>query len=132
MEVELINSDGFSLGIYTDINLINKLKLDGAVEVPICEQNFHIKFWNGSQWIEGVSDEIIHENKIKEAIKIDLHYTKLISDLMRKHIEKYAIDGVEIPTNIIEQRNALRNECNEKIIALGIVDFTYRKTVKGL
>ena len=26
MEVELINSDGFSLGIYTDINLINKLK----------------------------------------------------------------------------------------------------------
>ena len=132
MEVELINSDGFSLGIYTDINLINKLKLDGAVEVPICEQNFNIKFWDGTKWVEGESAELIHENKIKEAIKIDLHYTNLISELMRKHIEKYAIDGIEIPQHVIEQRNALRNECNEKIMALGIVDFTYRKTVRGL
>ena len=34
--------------------------------------------------------------------------------------------------NMSKQRNALRNECNEKIIALGITDFTYRKGVKGL
>lgn len=132
MEVELINSDGFSLGIYTNESIINELISNGAIEVPIFQESFEIKRWNGSQWVEGASAEIIHENKVKEAIKIDLHYTKLISDLMRKHIEKYAIDGIEIPTNIIEQRNALRNECNEKIIALGIVDFTYRKTVKGL
>ena len=79
-------------------------------------------------WYENATND----NKIQLAIQIDLHYTKLISDLMRKHIEKYAIDGVEIPTNIIEQRNALRSECNEKIIALGIVNFTYRKTVRGL
>lgn len=79
-------------------------------------------------WYENATND----NKIQLAIKIDLQYTNLISDLMRKHIEKYAIDGIEIPTNIIEQRNALRTECNEKIMALGIVDFTYRKTVKGL
>ena len=65
-------------------------------------------------WYENATNA----NKIQLAIQIDLHYTKLISELMRKHIEKYAIDGVEIPTNIIEQRNALRNECNEKIMAL--------------
>ena len=79
-------------------------------------------------WYENATND----NKIQLAIQIDLQYTNLISELMRKHIEKYAIDGIEIPTNIIEQRNALRNECNEKIIALGIVDFTYRKTVKVL
>ena len=79
-------------------------------------------------WYENATND----NKIQLAIQIDLQYTNLISDLMRKHIEKYAIDGIEIPTNIIEQRNALRSECNEKIIALGIVDFTYRKTVKVL
>ena len=79
-------------------------------------------------WYENATNE----NKIQLAIQIDLQYTNLISELMRKHIEKYAIDGVEIPTNIIEQRNALRSECNEKIMALGIVDFTYRKNVRGL
>lgn len=79
-------------------------------------------------WYENATND----NKIQLAIQIDLQYTNLISELMRKHIEKYAIDGIEIPANIIEQRNALRIECNEKITALGIVDFTYRKTVKGL
>ena len=79
-------------------------------------------------WYENATND----NKIQLAIQIDLQYTNLISELMRKHIEKYAIDGVEIPTNIIEQRNALRSECNQKIMALGIVDFTYRKTARGL
>ena len=132
MKVELINSEGFSLGVYTNESIINELIAGGAIQVPVCDKYFELKKWNGNEWVEGASVEIINENKTKKAIQIDLQYTNLISELMRKHIEKYAIDGVEIPQHIIEQRNALRNECNEKIIALGITDFTYRKNIKGL
>ena len=114
-------------GFFTDEENIPEGYFIAQVEYP---NNLIDGYFNTETqtWYENATNE----NKIQLAIQIDLHYTKLISDLMRKHIEKYAIDGVEIPTNIIEQRNALKNECNEKIMALGIVDFTYRKTVRGL
>lgn len=114
-------------GFFTDEENIPQDYFISQVEYP---NNLIDGYYNvdNNEWYENATND----NKIQLAIQIDLQYTKLISDLMRKHIEKYAIDGIEIPTNIIEQRNALRNECNEKIIALGIVDFTYRKTVKGL
>lgn len=65
---------------------------------------------------------------INEALQIDLYYTSLISDLLRKHIEKLSIDGVPIPQDVINERDRLRDECNQKIIGLGITDFSYRQS----
>lgn len=63
---------------------------------------------------------------INEALQIDLYYTGLISDLLRKHIEKLSIDGVAIPESVIDERDRLRAECNQKILDLGITNFSYR------
>ena len=65
----------------------------------------------------------------QEALKIDLEYTGLISDLLRKHIEKLSIDLVPIPQAAIDERDRLRAECNEKIMDLGITNFSYRQNI---
>lgn len=64
---------------------------------------------------------------INEALQIDLYYTGLISDLLRKHIEKLSIDLVPIPQAAIDERDRLRAECNQKILDLGITNFSYRQ-----
>jgi len=65
---------------------------------------------------------------INQALEIDLYYTGLISDLLRKHIEKLSIDGVAIPQSAIDERDRLRAECNQKILDLGITSFSYRQS----
>ncbi len=84
---------------------------------------------------EGVSYETIEREEtvdmvslINEALQIDLYYTELISNLLRKHIEKLSIDGVPIPQSAIDERDILRAECNQKIIDLGITSFSYRQS----
>jgi hypothetical protein len=84
---------------------------------------------------EGVSYETIEREEtidmvslINEALQIDLYYTSLISDLLRKHIEKLAIDNIPIPQSVIDERERLRAECNQKITNLGINDFSYRQS----
>ena len=67
-----------------------------------------------------------------QALEIDLEYTTLISDLLRKHIEKLTIDFIPIPQTIINERDRLKAECNQKILALGVTDFSYRSTVLSL
>ena len=62
-----------------------------------------------------------------EALQIDLYYTGLISDLLRKHIEKLSIDNIPIPQDVIDERDRLRAECNQKIMDLGITNFAYRQ-----
>jgi hypothetical protein len=64
---------------------------------------------------------------IQDALEIDLYYTGLISDLLRKHIEKLSIDLVPIPQAAIDERDRLRAECNQKILDLGITNFSYRQ-----
>jgi hypothetical protein len=64
----------------------------------------------------------------QEALQIDLLYTGLISDLLRKHIEKLSIDGIPIPQDVIDERDRLRAECNQKIMDLGITNFAYRQS----
>jgi hypothetical protein len=83
---------------------------------------------------EGVSYETIEREEVvdmvyltNEALQIDLYYTGLISDLLRKHIEKLSIDGVPIPQDVIDERDRLRAECNQKIMDLGITNFAYRQ-----
>jgi hypothetical protein len=83
---------------------------------------------------EGLDYEIIEIDEtvdmaflINQALEIDLYYTELISDLLRKHIEKLSIDNIPIPEDVIIERDRLRAECNQKIMELGITDFTYRQ-----
>jgi hypothetical protein len=64
----------------------------------------------------------------QEALKIDLEYTGLISDLLRKHIEKLSIDNIPIPQDVIDERDRLRAECNQKILDLGVTSFAYRQS----
>ncbi len=64
--IQLVNSEGFSLGLYQDEAAILKEKNKGAIEVPICEQNFIVKKWSFSNevWMEGATnEEIIEYNK---------------------------------------------------------------------
>lgn len=84
---------------------------------------------------QGVSYETIEREETidmvsltNEALQIDLYYTDLISDLLRKHIEKLSIDNVPIPQSAIDERDRLRAECNQKILDLGITNFAYRQS----
>ena len=79
--------------------------------------------------IEREEDETIDIASLTiEALQIDLYYTGLISELLRKHIEKLSIDGIPIPQSAIDERDRLRAECNQKIIDLGITNFAYRQS----
>lgn len=76
--------------------------------------NLLIPIWNGSEWIEGITDEelqIIKQQKIDGLNK--LQYDELsVTDwyLIRK------LDiGVEIPIEIINQRNEIRLKYNDLI-----------------
>ena len=77
--------------------------------------------------IEREEDAVDMVSLTNEALQIDLYYTGLISDLLRKHIEKLSIDGIPIPQDVIDERDRLRAECNQKIIDLGITNFAYRQ-----
>ena len=84
---------------------------------------------------EGVSYETIEREEVvdmvyltNEALQIDLYYTGVISDLLRKHIEKLSIDNIPIPQDVIDERDRLRDECNQKILELGVTSFAYRQS----
>jgi len=74
------------------------------------------------------SDYVFQEDLVDEALQIDLYYTGLISDLLRKHIEKLSIDNIPIPQSAIAERDRLRTECNQKILDLGITSFSYKQS----
>jgi hypothetical protein len=76
---------------------------------------------------EGATTQEINDVRIPQALEIDLYYTGLISDLLRKHIEKLSIDLIPIPQAAIDERDRLRAECNQKILDLGITNFSYRQ-----
>lgn len=76
---------------------------------------------------EGATTQEINDIRIPQALEIDLYYTGLISDLLRKHIEKLSIDGIPIPQEAIDERDRLRDECNQKVVELGIENFNYRQ-----
>lgn len=86
---------------------------------------------NQPEYIDYFDGEKAEENT-KRAIEIDLEYTKLISNLMIKHNDKYIegmINGTPyvIPPDVLIEKQRLKDECNSKISQLGIADFTYRQ-----
>ncbi len=97
--------------------------------------NSTIETININEIPEGVSYETIEREETvdiisltNDALKIDLEYTSLISDLLRKHVEKKILRGIDIPQAVAEEVNRLRAECNQKIMDLGITNFAYRQS----
>ena len=110
---------------------------DWNITNVIYDSNYLKPIWNNLNWIEGQTEEQIQEEKIQKAISIDLEYTKKISDLMIKHndklLESFYNDTVYvIPQSALDAKQALKDECNAKILELGITDFTYRQSVPKL
>lgn len=124
--------------MYTISKLTGKIYLNG-VEII---QDDRLEEWqtmyqwqlNGGTFEEVDStDEELLEEKRKQAILIDLDYTERISKLMSKHNDKFIegiINGVPytIASDVLEERQRLKNECNQLILDLGIKDFSYRQS----
>jgi len=69
--------------------------------------------WNGSEWIESATiDEIQLQNELNYN-ELDIEYTKKISDLVEKHVQKFIFDNTHIPQEIINERLRLKNEFHE-------------------
>jgi hypothetical protein len=102
------------------------LDIDLAEGTLIIEDNPTGNYWDFENQIWY---SVVDTNEMtKQALEIDLYYTGLISDLLRKHIEKLNIDNTPIPQSAIDERDRLRAECNQKILDLGITSFSYRQS----
>ena len=67
---------------------------------------------------------------LQKAIQIDLEYKDKITKLLNIPIQKVICEELEaIPADILAEKERLKTECNEKIIALGVTDFSFRKKV---
>jgi len=78
-------------------------------------ESFVNPFWNFETQVfyEGATTQEINDIRIPQALEIDLYYTGLISDLLRKHVEKKILRGIDIPQAVEEEVNRLRAECNQ-------------------
>lgn len=65
-----------------------------------------------SNWIDGRTPDEIKAWKSSQILQIDDKYTKLITKLLSKHIEKKLIEGIDIPEEILTERQRLIDECN--------------------
>ena len=102
----------------------NQIEIDDLIT-----DNFIKPYWNFEtlSFYEVATPQEINDVRIPQALEIDLFYTNLISELLRKHIEKLSIDLIPIPQAAIDERDRLRAECNQKILDLGITNFSYRQ-----
>ena len=79
--------------------------------------------------IDFTQDEMNTLN-LQKAIQIDLEYKEKITKLLNIPIQKVICEELEaIPADILAEKERLKTECNNKIIALGITDFSFRKKV---
>ncbi len=89
-------------------------------------------------FVEGFTEADLLAENIKKAIAIDFDYTQRIDDLMMKHYNKiqkhnyFNLTPYIVPQSAWDEEQALKDECNAKILALGITDFTYRQSVPKL
>jgi hypothetical protein len=104
---------------------------ENQIEIfALMTESFITPYWNFETQLfyEGATAQEINDTKIPQALEIDLYYTGLISDLLRKHIEKLSIDSIPIPQDVIDERDRLRAECNQRILDLGVTNFAYRQS----
>jgi len=103
-----------------------EVEVDSSIIVVESKPSGNYWDFENEQWVT-IIDEELQQSLIQQALDIDLFYTQLISDLLKKHIEKKLIENVDIPQEVLDERDRLREECNYKIIALGISNFSYRQ-----
>lgn len=75
------------------------------------------KFVKG-KWVEGITAEELAEKKAKKVAELREEYSKKIDTLVAVYVQKKAIDGTEIPSEILEAREALKSEYHEKVDSL--------------
>jgi phosphoribosylformylglycinamidine (FGAM) synthase PurS component len=92
-------------------------------------ENFINPYYNfqTSLFYEQATQDEVNDVKIAKALEIDLYYTDLITDVLGKHINKLLIDLIPIPQAVLDERDRLKAECNQKILDLGIDNFSYRQ-----
>ena len=74
--------------------------------------------------------EEIQALNLQKAIQIDLEYKEKITKLLNIPMQKVICRELEeVPADILAEKERLKTECNNKIIALGITDFSFRKKV---
>ena len=74
--------------------------------------------------------EEIQALNLQKAMQIDLEYKDRITKLLNIPMQKVICEELDsIPLDILAEKERLKTECNEKIIALGITDFSFRKKV---
>lgn len=74
--------------------------------------------------------EEIEAYNLSKAIQIDFEYKDRITKLLTIQIQKVTCRELEeVPTDILAEKERLKTECNNKITALGITDFSFRKKV---
>lgn len=104
MDYILINNDGTCGGIVgtepTHTNWTLTPYLGGLIK----------EFWNGSEWIESTTEEDIKEFEQLRCYELDIEYTKRISELVEKHVQKNIIDGTPIPQEVLDERERLKAE----------------------
>lgn len=66
--------------------------------------------WNGTAWVESASEQDIQAFNTAFNNELDSTYTRLISELVDKHVQKHIIDGTPIPQDIVEERQRLKAE----------------------
>jgi len=123
MKIRLINGFCFG-GAYSEEFLLENWsnEINGSlvsdwqlIDAELPDENIIKAKWDGSVWFESAtSQEILNVNQSK-IDAINAFYTTEISKLVAPYVEKSIIDGVAIPQSILDQRTALRAECNLKI-----------------
>ena len=79
--------------------------------------------------IDFTAEEIAVYN-LSKAIQIDFEYKDRITKLLTIPIQKVNCRELEeVPADILAEKERLKTECNNKIIALGITYFSFRKKV---
>ena len=61
-------------------------------------------------WIESATAEEILEHQKEIYNELDVKYTKRISELVEKHVQKNIIDGTPIPKEVLEERERLKQD----------------------
>lgn len=71
--IELVDNNGFSIGVYEDETIINNHKSNGYKEVPVCDEVFYIKKWDKSinKWVEGLTIGEINEINYQETLRLE-------------------------------------------------------------
>lgn len=109
----IINKDGFLL--YATAFEVPSGELSTNVSLP--SNLVKPKFVNGT-WIEGSTQQELTDLKAKKTLDLHNEYAKKIDELVFEYVQKKIIDGTEIPQSILNAREALKAEHNNKLLLL--------------